>query len=71
MITAIPLSYHIWGVKGAVWAVAAGDFPLYCVFLFGAIQEGIRPFKQDLEMTAIFIGMLAIEFAARHFHSFV
>jgi O-antigen/teichoic acid export membrane protein len=66
MMSAIPLSFHFWGIEGAVWAVAAGDFPLYCVFLFGAIREGIRPLKQDLQMTAVFIGMLAVEFAARH-----
>jgi O-antigen/teichoic acid export membrane protein len=71
MIVAIPLSFHLWGLKGIVCAVAAGDFPLYCVFLFGAIREGIRPQKQDLEMTAVFLAMLALEFAVRHFHSFV
>ena len=72
MVAAIPLSFHFWGLKGIVCAVAAGDFPLYCVFLVGAIREGIRPLKQDLEMTAIFVGMLAVEFAARDIsHSFV
>jgi O-antigen/teichoic acid export membrane protein len=66
MMSAIPLAFHFWGVKGAVWAVAAGDFPLYCVFQFGATREGVRPLKQDLEMTFVFIALLGLEFAARH-----
>ena len=66
MLTAIPLAFHFWGVRGAVWAVAAGDFPLYCVFQFGAVREGVRPLRQDLQMTVIFITLLALEFAAKH-----
>jgi O-antigen/teichoic acid export membrane protein len=66
MMTAIPLAFHLWGLKGAVWAVSAGDLPLYCVFQFGATREGVRPLKQDLQMTLVFIALLAVEFAARH-----
>jgi O-antigen/teichoic acid export membrane protein len=69
MLTAIPLAFHIWGLKGAVWAVAAGDFPLYCVFQFGSSREGVRPLKQDLQMTLAFIALLGLEFGLRHaFH---
>ena len=66
MLAAIPIGFHFWGLLGAVIAVAAGDFPLYCVFQFGATREGVRPLKQDLQMTLVFISLLALEFAARH-----
>jgi O-antigen/teichoic acid export membrane protein len=66
MMSAIPLAFHFWGLIGAVWAVAAGDLPLYCVFQFGATREGVRPLRQDLQMTLVFIALLGLEFAARH-----
>jgi len=66
MLAAIPIGFHFWGLLGAVIAVAAGDFPLYCVFQFGATREGVRPLKQDFQMTLVFISLLALEFAARH-----
>jgi hypothetical protein len=66
MLTAIPLAFHFWGLRGAVWAVAGGDLPLYCVLQFGSTREGVRPLKQDLQMTGVFIALLALEFAARH-----
>jgi len=66
MLTAIPLAFHFWHLKGAVWAVAAGDFPLYCVLQYGSTREGVRPLKQDLQMTGVFIALLALEFGLRH-----
>jgi O-antigen/teichoic acid export membrane protein len=66
MLIAIPLGFHFWGIRGAVWAVAGGDLPLYAVFQFGATREGVRPLKQDAQMTSVFIALLALEFAARH-----
>ena len=65
MLTAIPLALHVWGLRGAVWAVAAGDLPLYAVFQFGATREGIKPLRQDLAMTLIFVALLGLECALR------
>jgi len=65
MLTAIPLGFHYFGLLGAVVAVAAGDFPLYLVFLFGAQREGVRPLKQDLQLTAAFLAMLGTGFVLR------
>lgn len=65
MLTAIPLALHVWGVRGAVWAVAGGDLPLYIVFQFGATREGIRPLRQDFAMTLVFVALLGSEFAIR------
>ncbi len=66
MLAAIPIAFHFWGLLGAVIAVAAGDFPLYCVFQFGATREGVRPLKQDFQMTVVFLSLLGVEFMARH-----
>ncbi len=66
MLTAIPLALHRWGLHGAVWAVAAGDLPLYLVFLYGATREGIRPLRQDFAMTVVFVALLGSEFGVRH-----
>ena len=66
MLTAIPLALHFWGLRGAVWAVAGGDLPLYLVFQFGATREGIRPLRQDFALTLVFAGLLGAEFVVRH-----
>ena len=66
MVTAIPLAFLSFGLTGAVIAVAAGDFPLYLVFLFGAQREGVRPIKQDLQLTAAFLTFLGMGYLLRH-----
>ncbi len=66
MLAAIPAAFHYFGLLGAVIAVAAGDFPLYLVFLFGAQREGVRPLKQDLRLTAAFLSILGFSFLLRH-----
>jgi O-antigen/teichoic acid export membrane protein len=60
MVIGLPLAYHHWGLVGAVVAIAAGDFPLYLVILTGATREGLKPLRQDLEMTGIFAVLLVI-----------
>jgi O-antigen/teichoic acid export membrane protein len=65
MLAGIPISFHFFGLRGAVIAVAAGDFPLYAVTQFGARREGVSPFGQDLKATAIFLGLLCGFFAMR------
>ncbi len=57
--SSIPIAFHFFGMLGAVIAVAAGDFPLYLVIQYGSTREGIRPWRQDLQMTAIFLTVLA------------
>ena len=66
ILIGIPVGFHFWGLKGAVWAVAGGDLPLYLVTQFGAVREGVKPLKQDLAMTAGFVALLATEFGLRH-----
>jgi O-antigen/teichoic acid export membrane protein len=62
MLVGLPLAYHFGGMVGSVIAIAAGDLPLYLVIQAGATREGVKPFRQDLQMTAIFIAILAVCF---------
>jgi O-antigen/teichoic acid export membrane protein len=66
MLIAIPIAFKHYGMFGAVIAVAAGDFPLYLVILYGSTREKIRPFRQDLIMTGGFLVLLATGQALKH-----
>ncbi|MBS1821246.1 MAG: oligosaccharide flippase family protein [Acidobacteria bacterium] len=66
MLTCLPLAFHLWGMTGAVVAIAAGDLPLYLVVQTGCTREGVKPLWQDLQMTGIFVSILAICFLLRH-----
>jgi O-antigen/teichoic acid export membrane protein len=66
ILAGIPLAFHFYGLLGAIIAVAAGDFPLYLVTVFGATREGVRPLKQDGLLTLGFLSVLALEFAIRN-----
>ena len=65
MLIGIPLSYHFYGLFGAVIAIAAGDLPMYIVTQFGATREGLRPVWQDLKLTIAFLLFLSLSFVAR------
>lgn len=54
----IPIAFHFFGIRGGVAAVAAGDLPLYFVIQYGVTREGVKPWRQDLLMTACFIAAL-------------
>ncbi|MEG4106860.1 oligosaccharide flippase family protein [Microcoleus sp. S13_C5] len=55
----IPLGYHLKGNLGAVIAVALGDLPTYAVTNYGLWKEGLTCFWQDIQLTALFVGVLA------------
>jgi O-antigen/teichoic acid export membrane protein len=55
----VPIAFHYWGMRGAVFAVAFGDLPVYLVTQFGVTREGIGPLKQDLLLTGFFLSLLA------------
>jgi O-antigen/teichoic acid export membrane protein len=69
MLVGLPLAFHFWGMTGAVVAIAAGDLPLYLVVQTGATREGVKPLRQDLQLTSIFVSLLAICFFIRHLFS--
>jgi len=54
----IPIAFHFFGMLGGVIAVAAGDLPLYFAIQVGVTREGVRPWRQDLKMTGVFVSML-------------
>jgi O-antigen/teichoic acid export membrane protein len=55
----IPLAYHLKGNLGAVIAVALGDLPTYVVTNYGLWREGLTCFWQDIQLTGLFVGVLA------------
>jgi O-antigen/teichoic acid export membrane protein len=65
VLAAIPLSFHFFGMFGAVIAVAAGDLPFYFVSVTGASREGVSTWKQDLQATAVFLAFLGIGLGLR------
>jgi O-antigen/teichoic acid export membrane protein len=65
VLIAIPLSFHFFGMFGAVIAVAAGDFPFYLVLVTGASREGVSTWRQDLQATGIFLAFLGVGLALR------
>jgi O-antigen/teichoic acid export membrane protein len=54
----IPLAYHLKGNLGAVIAIALGDLPTYAVINYGLWREGLTSFWQDIQLTALFVGVL-------------
>jgi O-antigen/teichoic acid export membrane protein len=65
ILIGLPLGYYSFGVLGAVIAVALSDMPTYCVYLYGLSCEKLQCFRQDLQATACFMGMLASLLAIR------
>jgi len=55
----IPLGYHLKGNLGAVIAIALGDLPTYAVIQYGLWREGLTCFWQDIQLTGLFLGVLA------------
>jgi O-antigen/teichoic acid export membrane protein len=56
----IPLGYYLKGNLGAVIAVALGDLPTYAVISYGLYREKLTCFWQDLQLTAMYFGILAM-----------
>jgi len=67
LCTLLPLSYHFFGMTGAVLAVAIADLPMYFVNLFASYKQGLGMLGQDLLMTLAFVAMLAAGLTLRHF----
>jgi len=65
VLVAIPISFHFFGMFGAVIAVAAGDLPFYFVSVTGASREGVSTWRQDLQATGAFLVLLGVGFAVR------
>ena len=62
----LPVGFHLYGIVGAVVAVAASDFPVYVIYLLSARRERIYVGLQDLWTTGAFLGILIAGLAIRH-----
>lgn len=62
----IPVGYHFMGNLGAVLAVAVGDIPTYLVISYGLWREKLSCFLQDIQLTALFLGVLGILLFCRY-----
>ena len=62
----LPVGFHLFGLAGAVAAVAISDLPLYFVNVFASQTQGLGMLRQDAYMTAFFLVVLAAGFGLRH-----
>ncbi len=65
--TGLLVGYHFLGMKGAVIAVAVGDFPFYLVTIYGLWREGVNCLKQDVWITVVFLSLLTAVLLVRVF----
>jgi O-antigen/teichoic acid export membrane protein len=61
----LPWGFHVWGMVGAVIAVAFSDLPVYFVNAYSAAREGLPTLNQDALLTLAFLGLLAAALWAR------
>ncbi len=54
----MPLMYSLQGTLGVIIVIALSDFPLYLANLYGLWREELFCFVQDIQGTALFVGML-------------
>ena len=65
MFTAVPLAFHLWGLAGAVWAIAFSDLPVYFANLYGAWRQNFFTLFQDFQATFLFAALCGLLFLAR------
>jgi O-antigen/teichoic acid export membrane protein len=63
---AIPLGYYLMGNLGAVIAIAFRDIPTYVVISYGLWREKLSCFRQDMQLTALFVGVLVAILSCRY-----
>jgi O-antigen/teichoic acid export membrane protein len=61
----IPLGFRLFGVAGAVIAVALNDLPYYVPIAYGLWREGLNSFAQDTKATALLLAMLTVALMIR------
>ncbi len=60
IVFGVPLAHHSFGLLGAIIVIAFSDLPLYIVNLYGLWQEKLTCFTQDIQATALFVGILTL-----------
>lgn len=66
MLIGLPLGFHLMGITGAVLVVALNDLPFYAVIVYGLWREQLSVIDQDIQATAIFLGLVAVVIAGRY-----
>ncbi len=66
LFACLPLGFHYFGMLGAVIAVAISDFPVYVVSSIALIRERMPVWSQDIQLTLLFLVLLATALILRH-----
>jgi O-antigen/teichoic acid export membrane protein len=62
----MPLAFYLKGIFGVIIVVSLSDFPLYLANLYALWREQLSCFLQDIEATALFLGMLMLFMFVRY-----
>ena len=63
----LPLAFSQVGIVGAMFVVAFNDLPLYGATMYGLWREGLSCLGQDLQATALFLGLLTTTLLCRYY----
>jgi O-antigen/teichoic acid export membrane protein len=63
----LPLAFSKMGLVGAMLVVAFNDLPLYGATMYGLWREGLNCLGQDLQATALFLGLLTTTLLCRYY----
>ena len=66
----LPLVFFRFGTVGAIVLIALSDMPLYFVNLYGLRKEKLLTITQDIQFTALFVGVLALFLFIRSYLGF-
>jgi len=62
----LPVGFRLWGMVGAVAAVAISDLPVYFVNVYASYRQGLGMLRQDALMTTFFLLTLVGGLGIRH-----
>ncbi|MGL5834658.1 MAG: oligosaccharide flippase family protein [Waterburya sp.] len=65
IVIGLPLGFNQLGIFGAVIVVALNDLPTYLTVTYGLWREKLLCLRQDLQATAVFLGMIIMMFIIR------
>jgi O-antigen/teichoic acid export membrane protein len=66
MVVLLPLAFKLMGPFGAIVVIAFNDFPYYVINSYGLWREGFSSLGQDLQATAVLLGIVALILLARY-----
>jgi O-antigen/teichoic acid export membrane protein len=66
----VMLGFHLFKVPGAIIAVALNDLCYYSVINYGLWREKLSGLIQDIQFTALLVGLLALVLTTRFFLGF-